>query len=531
MTTRIRQRPASNGPVSNGTRTRRPAARRFAILAAAVVVTMGLSGCVPAFLPQPSASTSSPTGESVSSALDPFYNQVLTWTDCGNSLQCTTAKAPLDWSAPGTDTVDLALVRHVATGTRVGSLLVNPGGPGGSGYDFVKGSLDYATDAKLQAGFDIVGFDPRGVGRSSAVKCYGAAEMDQYLYAIPTAARGTDAWIQEVEKSSTDFGAACATNTGALLAHVDTVSAAHDLDMLRAVLGDAQLNYLGYSYGTFLGATYANLFPDKVGRLVLDGALDPSTSNAEVTRVQAVGFESALRSYLADCLAGSKCPFNGTVDQAMTTISALLDSVDRSPIAASDGRMLGANTLLTAIIYPLYQASAWPNLSEMLSSVMQGNTKIAFQFADAYNGRNSDGTYLDNSTEAFLAINCLDYSYNDDPAVMRADAAAIEAAAPVIGKYMAYGDTGCANWPDKFTGTRAEIHAPGAAPILVVGTTNDPATPYVWAQSLARQLDSAQLVTYAGEGHTAYNKSNACVNNAVDSYLLQGTVPATDPKC
>ncbi|WP_281533963.1 alpha/beta fold hydrolase [Cryobacterium breve] len=181
-----------------------------------------------------------PTGESVSSALDPFYNQVLTWTDCGNSLQCTTAKAPLDWSAPGTDTVDLALVRHVATGTRVGSLLVNPGGPGGSGYDFVKASLDYATDAKLQAGFDIVGFDPRGVGRSSAVKCYGAADMDQYLYAIPAAARGTDAWIQEVEKSSTEFGAACATNTGALLAHVDTVSAAHDLDMLRAVLGDKQ---------------------------------------------------------------------------------------------------------------------------------------------------------------------------------------------------------------------------------------------------------------------------------------------------
>ncbi|WP_432432641.1 alpha/beta hydrolase [Cryobacterium breve] len=229
------------------------------------------------------------------------------------------------------------------------------------------------------------------------------------------------------------------------------------------------------------------MFPDKVGRLVLDGALDPSTSNAEVTRVQAVGFESALRSYLADCLGGSKCPFNGTVDQAMSTISALLDSVDRSPIAASDGRMLGGNTLLTAIIYPLYQASAWPNLSEMLSSVMQGNTKVAFQFADAYNGRNSDGSYLDNSTEAFLAINCLDYSYNDDPAVMRADAAAIEAAAPVIGKYMAYGDTGCANWPDKFTGTRAEIHAPGAAPILVVGTTNDPATPYVWAQSLAKQ--------------------------------------------
>jgi len=163
--------------------------------------------------------------------------------------------------------------------------------------------------------------------------------------------------------------------------------------------------------------------------------------------------------------------------------------------------------------------------------VLHGDADAAFQFADGYNGRNKDGSYRDNSTEAFMAINCVDYSYNDDPASMRADAAAIEAAAPVIGKYMAYGDTSCANWPDTFTGTRAEIHAPGAAPILVVGTTNDPATPYVWAQSLAKQLDSARLVTFAGEGHTAYNKSNACVNNAVDSYLLQGTVPATDPKC
>ena len=513
------------------TRTRRTAKAGLA-LAAALVVTIGLSGCVTWFMPQQAQSTSVPTGENVDAALEPFYSQVLVWSDCGDGLQCSTANAPLDWTDPAAGEIELALVRHPATGSdRLGSLLVNPGGPGASGYDFVKESVDYATDKSLQAAYDIVGFDPRGVGRSSAVACYDASQMDEYLYGIPAAERGTDAWISELEAAASDFGSACETETGALLGHVDTVSAAHDLDLLRAILGDTKLNYLGYSYGTFLGATYAELYPSKVGRMVLDGAVDPSTSNFEVTRVQAQGFESALRAYLADCLAGTSCPFTGTVDQAMATIGSLLDSVDANPITGSDGRKLGSSALLTAIIYPLYQANAWTYLSEMLTSVMKGEADYAFQFADAYNGRGSDGTYLDNSTEAFTAINCVDYTYNDDPASMRAQAAEIEASAPTIGKYMTFGDISCANWPYKFEGERSEIRAEGAAPILVVGTTNDPATPYVWAQNLAEQLESGQLVTFEGEGHTAYNKSNSCVNDAVDNYLLKGTVPAEDPMC
>ena len=505
--------------------------RVFTTMAAAVALTLGLTGCVPWFLPQPAPSTSTPTGENVDGDLAPFYGQVLAWSDCEDGMQCTTATAPLDWDDPAAGSVDLALVRHPATGDRIGSLLVNPGGPGGSGYDFVKDSVDYATDAALQARYDIVGFDPRGVGKSSAVACYDPVQMDEYLYGLTTAERGSDAWLQEQEASAAGFAAACADKTGALLGEVDTKSAARDLDLLRAVLGDTQLNYLGFSYGTFLGATYAELYPDKVGRLVLDGALDPSTSNFEVTSTQAKGFESALRAYLTDCLAGKDCPFDGTVDDAMATISALLASVDASPITASDGRQLGANSLLTAIIYPLYQATAWSYLSDMFEGVLQGSADGAMQFADAYNGRNADGTYLDNSTEAFMAINCVDYAYNADPASMRAEAAQIEEIAPTIGKYMAYGDISCAAWPYTFTGERQEIHASGAAPILVVGTTNDPATPYVWAQNLAAQLDSGQLVTYEGEGHTAYNKSNSCVNDAVDNYLIDGTVPATDPMC
>lgn len=523
---------ATDAPQGRGIVTRRTRMRASGAIAAALAFTLGLSGCVPYFLPPQAQTTSTPTKETVAAGLDPFYGQVLQWKDCGSSMQCTTATAPLDWGNPAAGMIDLALVRHRATGGhRIGSLLINPGGPGGSGYDFVKDSLDYATDKKLQASFDIVGFDPRGVGRSTAVKCYKPAQMDEYLYGLTKAQRGTDAWIKELEKSSADFGASCDKNTGALLGHVDTESAARDLDLLRAVLGDTKLNYLGYSYGTFLGATYAELFPGKVGHVALDGALDPATSNFDVTRVQAKGFESALRAYLADCLTSSTCPFKGTVDQAMATIRALLASVDVSPIQATDGRELGSSSLLTAIIFPLYQATAWKYLSDMFTSVMRGNADYAFQFADQYNGRTKDGTYSDNSTEAFMAVNCVDYSYNDDPAAMRAQAKQIEAEAPTIGRYMTFGDIGCANWPYKFTGKRSQIHAPGAGPILVIGTTNDPATPYVWAQSLAKQLDSGHLVTYKGEGHTAYNKSNACVNNAVDNYLINGTVPASDPKC
>jgi pimeloyl-ACP methyl ester carboxylesterase len=170
-------------------------------------------------------------------------------------------------------------------------------------------------------------------------------------------------------------------------------------------------------------------------------------------------------------------------------------------------------------------------LSDMLESVMHGDAEMAFEFADAYNGRNADGSYSDNSTEAFMAVNCMDYSYNADPALMREQALEMDEAAPVIGRYMSYGDIGCASWPDAFQGERGEIHAEGSAPILVIGTTNDPATPYVWAEALAEQLENGHLVTYRGEGHTAYNKSNSCIADTVDDFLIDGTVPAADPKC
>jgi pimeloyl-ACP methyl ester carboxylesterase len=504
---------------------------RTAVVAMAAILALTLTGCVTWFLPAKTATTSTPAPEKVSAALQPYYSQVLHWSSCASGKQCATAHAPLDWSDPGAGEISLALIRQQAKGTKQGSLLTNPGGPGASGVDFVRDNVDFVADATLQEHFDIVGFDPRGVGRSTAVKCYDAKQMDEYLYGITPGVRGSDQWIAENTQVAKDFGAACQKNTGAALPKVDTVSAAHDLDLLRAVLGDRKLNYLGYSYGTYLGAVYAGLYPGKTGRLVLDGALDPAATNFDVTEVQAKGFESALRAYLKSCLTQKDCPFSGTVDDAMATVAQLLAAVEKSPIRNSDGRELGANTLVTAIITPLYDATAWSYLDKLFESVMKGNASVAFTLADSYNNRQADGTYADNSTEAFVAINCLDYSYDADPAVMRQQAAELAKAAPVIGPYMAYGDIGCANWPYKATGKRGPISAAGSAPILVVGTTNDPATPYVWAKNLASELQNGHLLTYRGEGHTAYNKSNSCVNNTVDAYLVDGTVPTQGKTC
>ncbi len=508
--------------------------RRIGLIAAGLVLAVTLSGCVSLFLPRQPDTKSTPTGEAVAAELEPFYSQVLTWKKCEGTFQCATATAPLDWSDPSRSSIDLALIRATATQKPIGSLLLNPGGPGGSGYDFVRDSLDYAVSSTLSSRFDIVGFDPRGVNKSSAVSCYDdPSEMDAFLFDVSTDAGpvGSDAWLDDIEKSNAEFGEACLKHTGELLGYVDTVSAARDLDLLRAILGDAKLNYLGYSYGTFLGATYADLYPNNTGRLVFDGAIDPATTDFEVTQTQAVGFENAARAYIADCMTGSKCPFTGTVDKGMERIRTLLDRLDASPLRASDGRLLGSSSMFTAIILPLYSQSNWPYLTDVFADVFSGDADYAFQIADAYYARNVDGTYDDNSTEAFLAINCLDYMSTSTRQTLEAEAAELAKAAPTFGPQMSFGGTSCDSWPFESTRVRAPIAAKGSAPILVIGTTNDPATPYTWAKSLASQLENGHLVTYNGEGHTAYNKSNACVNDAVDSFFISGTVPASDPNC
>ena len=306
----------------------------------------------------------------------------------------------------------------------------------------------------------MIGFDPRGVGRSTAVTCFDAAGMDDYLYSIPAAPRGSAEWETELLASHKKFAEACEANSNGILPFVTTINAARDMDLIRGVLGDKKLNYLGYSYGTFLGATYAELYPERAGRLVLDGAIDPAVSGLEVSATQAIGFESALRAYMKSCLDSGKCPFNGSVDEAMTDLGALLASVDASPLKNGDGRRMGADALMTGIIAALYSEDSWSYLTEALNGALQGDPSIAFQLADFYNGR-ENGAYADNSSEAFRAYNCMDYPVEDDPAAEAASTAKIAEGAPTIAKYWD-GPDSCSVWPYPPTGTRGEIHAKGA---------------------------------------------------------------------
>ena len=507
--------------------------RAVAVIAGLAAASVALSGCLYSMIPEQAepkpSTTNAPDTEGVADDLLPFYGQTLTWSECGTGFDCTDVTAPLDWENPGEGEITLSVVRHQATGTAQGSLLTNPGGPGASGVELIRDSLDFAVGAALIENYDVIGFDPRGVGESTAVTCFDAEGMDDYLYSIPAGKRGSAEWEAELLDAHKEFADACEANSGGILPYVTTINAARDMDLIRAVLGDKQLNYLGYSYGTFLGATYADLYPDKAGRLVLDGAIDPAVSGLDVGATQALGFESALRAYMQDCLDSGECPFTGTVDEAMADLGALLASVDAAPLENGDGRMLGADSLMTGIIAALYSADSWQYLTQALDEALQGDPTTAFFLADFYNGR-ENGTYLDNSSEAFRAYNCMDYPVEDDPAAEAATEKKIADGAPTIAPYW-NGPDSCSVWPYPPTGTRGEINAEGAGPILVVGTTNDPATPYEWSESLAQQLEEGVLITRVGEGHTGYNKGNTCVDSAVEAFLLDDVVPESDVRC
>lgn len=505
--------------------------RVLTAVAGVIVASVTLSGCLYAQIPEEGpAVVRTPDTSGVAPDLVPYYSQELSWTSCGAGLDCTDVTAPLDWENPGDGDISLALVRHRAPGAALGSLLINPGGPGASGFDFVADSLTFAVGAALIEKFDVIGFDPRGVGRSTAVSCLDAQAMDDYLYGVVEEPRNTPEWEAALTERDRGFADACEANSGGVLPHITTVNAARDMDLIRAVLGDTALNYLGYSYGTFLGATYARLYPERAQRLVLDGAIDPAVSGLEVGVTQAAGFESALRAYLTGCLASTGCPFNGTVDEALADFRALLAAVARSPQQNGDGRMLTADTMVTGTITAMYSEGSWPYLTQGLTAALQGDPSVMFALADSYNSRNPDGTYADNTAEAFRAYNCMDYPVEDDPAAEDAAQSELEERAPTFAPYWQAPDP-CEVWPYPPAGERAEIVASGSGPILVIGTTNDPATPYEWSVSLAKQLQNGVLVTRVGEGHTGYNKGNRCVDRAVESFLTGGTVPEDGLRC
>lgn len=510
--------------------------RGFAVIALAVTsaLSLALTGCIPRLFPQ-STENSTPTFEQVSAAEAPYYHQVVHWKNCWSDFECATVKAPIDWADPSKGDIELALVQHRAQAQNaLGDLLVNPGGPGASGVNFVHESLSRATTEQVSDAYNVIGFDPRGVGRSTPVTCFTSdAEMDDLLYGIIPGTRGSAEWQANRKNLAATFVDACAVNTGELINHLSTADAAHDMDMIRAALGQKKLDYLGYSYGTELGAVYADMFPTKVGRMVLDGAVDPMVTRAEETVIQAEGFETALRNYVSWCLKRSDCPVSGSLDAAMKQIASLLHAVDLKPIRADDGRMLGADTLVTAIALPLYSQDSWSFLTSVLTDTLAGSSEVAFQSADIYNERESDGSYRSNSTEAFNAINCADAIAVTDPALIAAQLEQLHAVAPVLGEYFGYGDVVCAQWPATAVppAERTPLTAAGSPDILVVGTIYDPATPYSWAVALAGQLPNGHLITYQGDGHTAYGQASDCINSVIDDFFLTGAVPTSDPNC
>lgn len=508
-------------------------ALRPALVATTTAAVLAVTGC--SLLPVPD-STSTPTGEDVDAALQWYYGQSLVWSACEDGMECATAKAPMDWNAPSDHPdIELSLVRHRATGKSQGALFVNPGGPGASGVDLIAQNLDYAVSEDLQKNFDVVGWDPRGVGRSSAVDCLDGPQLDTFLFDTPAAEPGTAEYSEEAAAQVRPFIDGCEAKTGELLKFIDTASTVRDLDMLRAAVGDEKLNYLGYSYGTDIGTRYVDRYPQRVGRVVLDGAMDPTVSRFDINLAQTKAFGDALRAYLADCLGGTDCPFSGSVDDAIGQIDATFERLDSAPLRGPDGRQLTASYLSTAVTSALYDEGTWAYLTTAFAEVARGESRTAFRLADSYVGRGEDGRYASNFFQAFIAISCIDYPVERDPAVLAEQAAEIAAVDPFADETSAAdaeGDVVCQQWPYEFSGTpAAAVTGAGAAPVLIVGTTGDPATPYQWAVSLSKQLQSGHLLTRVGEGHLAYTSGDPCIISAVDAYLIDGTVPDDGARC
>lgn len=461
-----------------------------------------------------------------------FYGQKLTWKSCEGKAKCAELEVPIDYSNPAKGTIKIALLKMTATGDRKGSLVVNPGGPGGSGVEYAQ-YADYVVSSSVREAYDVVGFDPRGVKRSAPVTCYSPQQMDTYLGADPTpddAAEQTR-FLKDVK----GFGDACKGRVNpALLGHVSTIDAAKDMDVLRAALGDDKMDYLGKSYGTFLGATYADLFPRRVGRFVLDGVVPPDLSNSEVNKGQAGGFELATRSYVKDCIADGSCPLGSTEAQGMQRIRTFLKDVDAKPIAVTNDarvKQLTEGWASMGIAAAMYDQGSWGALTAAFRSAFKGDGNELMKLANSYAERDTSGSYQSNIMQVINAVNCLDRPAATGAAAYSKDAKDFSATAPTWGPMLAWGTAACGSWPVKATGAAKKITASGSGPILVVGTTRDPATPYEWSQRLAKMLKNGRLLTYDGDGHTAYMRANKCVDSTVDDYLLKGAAPSADKRC
>ncbi|MGZ2357764.1 alpha/beta hydrolase [Streptomyces sp. 372A] len=503
-------------------------ARAGSLAAAALLLTGVLAGCEDGTDDKPGRRADGSTASSPG----PLASQHLDWTRCeapedgeapGSEWRCATVQVPLDYAKPKGGTIGIALIRKEATDTskRLGSMLFNFGGPGGSGVSILpRAAAGYAT---LNSRYDLVGFDPRGVARSAGVRCRDDKTQEKAYRNVdmtPDTAAEETAFMAD----GADFGAGCARLSGKVLPYVGTTNAARDMDLIRQVLGDEKLTYFGMSYGTELGGTYAHLFPAKVGRTVLDAVVDPTADATGHARNQATGFQRALENYFKD---RGEDPEAGT-----RRVTALLKRLDADPLPTGTDRELNQSLAITGIVLPLYSKDDWPTLTRALDEAEDGSGATLLQLADSYNGRDENGHY-DTQNHSQRAISCADGKARPTAAEAKALLPEFEKLSPVFGPFLAWDTAGwCSGWPVKGEHDDPEASAPGAGPILVVGTTGDPATPYEGARRMADELGEGVgvLLSNEGEGHGAYGGSS-CVTSTVDSYFLDGKVPADGKTC
>ncbi|MEU0113306.1 alpha/beta hydrolase [Streptomyces bobili] len=476
--------------------------------------------------------------------------QKLSWKDCpapsqsegggnapsplpdGDEWQCATMHAPLDWSEPGGDTIGVALIRARTSGPenrRIGSLLFNFGGPGGSGITTLPAfGEDYAT---LRTRYDLVSFDPRGVGRSAGVRCRNDEQLDAYFQQDMTP---DDAAERSTLLDNTkEFNAACEKKSKKILPHVRTTDAARDMDLMRQVLGDGKLHYFGISYGTELGGVYAHLFPKNVGRAVFDAVVDPTQTPEQGALGQARGFQLALDNFARDCTSKTEdCPVGDTPQEVKDRIATLLKTLDAKPIPGVFPRELTQTAATNGIAQSLYSKDFWEYLTEGLQQAYDGDGSILMLLSDSMNGRNENGEYS-NITAANVSVNCADDRARYSVPQVERRLPEFRVASPLFGEFLAWGMVGCTDWAVPGAADHPDVSAAGSAPILVVGNTGDPATPYEGARKMVAALGQGVGVelTYKGQGHGAYDSKNKCVRAAVDGYLLNGRAPAAGTVC
>ena len=516
------------------------AAAAIAIAAAMLIAgcSSGTAGGVPAQTSAPAAGGGTGPAGGSAGATGPapttiagYDAQKLTWRSCHGGFQCAQLLVPFDYRRPAWRRFSLPVIKLLASDPahRAGSLVINPGGPGGSGISYALQARKVVSAAVL-ARFDVVGFDPRGVGGSvPAVHCLTGPQLDKYF---ATSDNPDDkAQLSAVVAQSKLFARGCEQRSRALLPYVGTRNAARDIDVLRAALGDAKLTYLGKSYGTYLGAWYAQLFPSHVRALVLDGAVNPDESGFGLNSVQAQGFEVALRSFTADCVRRPGCPLgNGTVSAGIARLQRLLNQTASKPLTSQiAGQPANNAMLLNGVASALYSKSFWQYLRAGLTSAFDGNGTIMVELADALFERGPNGQYS-NLMDVNTAVNCIDRPWPRSLGVWNAAAATAAKAAPQFGASNMWSSLPCAYWP-VHAATPVRLRAAGAPPILVVGTTRDPATPFRWAQALARDLKSGVLLGWNGDGHTAYLNGSTCVDTAVDRYLISLATPRNGMVC